>query len=84
MRATPEGSAPDAVSGRRARLGHRHRRLFLAVIAGAVGGITGQEASARTAQPAASSAAASIPKSYLADFKAAGTRYGMRRACSWS
>ena len=58
--------------------------LFLAVIAGEVGGITGQEASARTAQPAASSAAASIPKSYLADFKAAGTRYGMRRACSWS
>jgi cell wall-associated NlpC family hydrolase len=51
--------------------------LLLAVIAGAVGGITGQEAAACTAQPGASSAAAAIPKSYLADFKAAGTRYGI-------
>jgi cell wall-associated NlpC family hydrolase len=51
--------------------------LLLAVIAGAVGGITGQEAAACTVQPAASSAAAAIPKSYLADFKAAGTRYGI-------
>ena len=51
--------------------------LLLAVIAGAVGGITGQEASACTAQPAASGAAASIPANYLADFKAAGTRYGI-------
>jgi cell wall-associated NlpC family hydrolase len=51
--------------------------LLLAVIAGAVGGITGQQASACTAQPAASGAAASIPANYLADFKAAGTRYGI-------
>jgi peptidoglycan DL-endopeptidase CwlO len=51
--------------------------LLIAVIAGAVGGITGQEASACTAQPAASSAAASIPASYLADFKKAGTEYGI-------
>jgi hypothetical protein len=51
--------------------------LLLAVIAGAVGGITGQEASACTAQPAARSAAASIPASYLADFKKAGTAYGI-------
>lgn len=51
--------------------------LLLAVIAGAVGGITGQEASACTAQPAASSAAASIPANYLADFKKAGTEYGV-------
>ena len=51
--------------------------LLLAVIAGAVGGITGQEASACTAQPAASSAAASIPANYLADFKTAGTEYGI-------
>ena len=51
--------------------------LLLAVIAGAAGGITGQEASACTAQPAASSAAASIPKSYLADFKKAGAEYGI-------
>ena len=51
--------------------------LLLAVIAGAVGGITGQEASACTAQPAASGAATAIPANYLADFKAAGTRYGI-------
>jgi cell wall-associated NlpC family hydrolase len=51
--------------------------LLLAVIAGAVGGIPGQEASACTAQPAASSAAASIPARYLADFKKAGTAYGI-------
>ena len=51
--------------------------LLLAAVAGAVAGITGQEASACTAQPAASSAAASIPSDYLADFKAAGTEYGI-------
>jgi cell wall-associated NlpC family hydrolase len=51
--------------------------LLLAAIAGAVAGVTGQEASSCTAQPAASSAAASIPASYLADFTAAGTRYGI-------
>ena len=51
--------------------------LLLAVIAGAVGGITGQEASACTAQPAASSAAASIPANYLADFRKAGAEYGI-------
>jgi cell wall-associated NlpC family hydrolase len=51
--------------------------LLIAVIAGAVGGVTGQEASACTAQPAASRAAASIPKSYLADFKEAGAGYGI-------
>jgi cell wall-associated NlpC family hydrolase len=51
--------------------------LLLAVIAGAAGGITGQEAAACTSQPAASSTAAAIPASYLADFKAAGTRYGI-------
>ncbi len=51
--------------------------LLLAAVAGAVAGITGQEASACTAQPAASSAASSIPASYLADFKQAGTEYGI-------
>jgi len=51
--------------------------LIVAVIAGAAGGVTGQEAAACTAQPAASSAAASIPASYLADFKKAGTQYGI-------
>src|SRR5579859_3421855 len=51
--------------------------LLLAVIAGGVGGITGQEAAACTAQPAASSTAASIPASYLAGFKKAGTEYNV-------
>ena len=51
--------------------------LIVAVIAGALGGITAQEAAACTAQPAASSAAASIPADYLADFKKAGTQYGI-------
>jgi len=51
--------------------------LLLAVIAGAAGGITGQEASACTAQPAASSTAASIPANYLADFRKAGAEYGI-------
>src|SRR5579863_8246017 len=51
--------------------------LIVAVIAGAAGGITGQEAAACTAQPAASSAAAAIPANYLADFKKAGTEYGI-------
>jgi peptidoglycan DL-endopeptidase CwlO len=51
--------------------------LLLAVLAGAVAGITGQQAAACTAQPAASSAASSIPANYLADFKAAETRYGI-------
>jgi cell wall-associated NlpC family hydrolase len=51
--------------------------LLIAVIAGAAGGVTGQEASACTAQPAASSTAASIPKSYLADFRKAGAEYNV-------
>jgi peptidoglycan DL-endopeptidase CwlO len=51
--------------------------LIVAVIAGAAGGITGQEAAACTSQPAASSAAAAIPANYLADFKKAGTQYGI-------
>ena len=51
--------------------------LLIVVIAGAIGGVTGQEASACTAQPAASSAAASIPANYLADFKKAGAEYGV-------
>jgi cell wall-associated NlpC family hydrolase len=51
--------------------------LLMAVVTGAVGGVTGQETAACTAQPAASRAAASIPPDYLADFKAAGTQYGI-------
>ena len=47
------------------------------MVAGAVAGITGQQASACTAQPAASSTARSVPVSYLADFKKAGIRYGV-------
>ncbi len=70
--AAERGSATVTVSAAAALL-----LLLLAVIAGAVGGITGQEASACTAQPAASSAAASIPANYLAGFKKAGTEYGI-------
>jgi cell wall-associated NlpC family hydrolase len=51
--------------------------LLLAVIAGVAGGVTGQEAAACTAQPAASSTAASIPASYLADFRKAGAEYNV-------
>jgi peptidoglycan DL-endopeptidase CwlO len=51
--------------------------LLLAAIAGAVAGIAGQEAAACATQPAASRAAASIPASYLADFKKAGAEYGI-------
>jgi peptidoglycan DL-endopeptidase CwlO len=70
--AAERGSATAAVATAAALL-----LLLVAVIAGALGGITGQEAAACTAQPAASSAAAAIPANYLADFKAAGTRYGI-------
>ena len=70
--AAERGSATVTVSAAAALL-----LLLLAVIAGAVGGITGQEASACTAQPAASSAAASIPANYLAGFRKAGTEYGI-------
>jgi cell wall-associated NlpC family hydrolase len=70
--AAGRGSATVAVSAVAALL-----LLLLAAVAGAVGGITGQEAAACTAQPAAGSAAASIPARYLADFKAAGTEYGI-------
>jgi cell wall-associated NlpC family hydrolase len=51
--------------------------LLLAAVAGAVAGITGQEAASCTAQPAASSTAASIPAGYRAAFREAGTRYGI-------
>jgi len=51
--------------------------LLLAAVAGAVAGITGQQAPACTAQPAASTAARSIPARYLAGFQQAGTEYGI-------
>ncbi len=70
--AADRGSATVAVATAAALL-----LLLLAAVAGAVAGITGQEASACTAQPAASSTAASIPSDYLADFKAAGTEYAI-------
>ena len=70
--AADRGSATVAVATAAALL-----LLLIAAVTGAVAGITGQQASACTAQPAASSAAASIPANYLADFKAAGTRYGI-------
>jgi Transglycosylase SLT domain len=51
--------------------------LLLAAVIGAAAGITGQQAAACTTQPAASSTSASIPATYLADFKKAGTEYGI-------
>jgi len=69
--AAERGSATAAVATAAALL-----LLLIAVIAGALGGITAQQA-ACTAQPAASSTAASIPANYLADFKKAGTQYGV-------
>ena len=70
--AAERGSATAAVATAAALL-----LLIVAVIGGAAGGITGQEAAACTAQPAASSAATAIPANYLADFKKAGTQYGI-------
>ena len=69
--AAERGSATAAVATAAALL-----LLLIAVIAGALGGITAQQA-ACTAQPAASSTTASIPANYLADFKKAGTQYGV-------
>jgi peptidoglycan DL-endopeptidase CwlO len=51
--------------------------LLAIALIGAVAGISGQEASACTAQPAASSAAAAIPAAYLSDYKEAGAAYGI-------
>src|SRR5690349_5033112 len=51
--------------------------VLIAVIAGAAGGITGQETAACTSQPAASSATRSIPANYLAGFRKAGAEYGI-------
>ncbi len=51
--------------------------LQIVSLTGAVAGITGQQAAACQAQPAASTAAASIPASYLADYQKAGARYGI-------
>jgi len=49
--------------------------LLLAALIGGIAGTSGQQASACTAQPAASGAAAAIPSRYLADYKKAGTQY---------
>ena len=51
--------------------------LLIVILTGAVAGITGQQAAACQAQPAASTAAASIPVGYLADYQKAGARYGI-------
>ena len=73
--AADRGSATVAVATAAALL-----LLILAAAVGAVAGITGQEAAACTAQPAASGAATAIPADYLADFKAAGAEYNV----SWT
>jgi cell wall-associated NlpC family hydrolase len=51
--------------------------VLLAALTGAIAGVTGQQASACTAQPAPSGAAAAIPATYLADYKKAATQYGI-------
>ena len=52
--------------------------VFLAAaFLGAGAGILGQAASACQAAPPASPAAAAIPAAYLADYQAAGARYGI-------
>jgi peptidoglycan DL-endopeptidase CwlO len=51
--------------------------LLLAALIGGIAGVSGQQASACTAQPAAGSAAAAIPPGYLADYKKAGTEYSI-------
>ena len=51
--------------------------LLAAAFLGAGAGILGQAASACQAQPAPSTAAATIPAAYLADYQQAGARYGI-------
>jgi cell wall-associated NlpC family hydrolase len=52
--------------------------LLLAVaLIGSVAGLSGQQVSACQAQPAPSSAAASIPAAYLAEYRRAGAAYGI-------
>ena len=51
--------------------------LLIVILIGAAAGNTGQQAAACQAQPAASTAAASIPASYLTDYQNAGARYGI-------
>ncbi len=51
--------------------------LLAAAFLGAGAGILGQAASACQAQPPASTAAATIPAAYLADYQKAGAQYGI-------
>jgi len=51
--------------------------LLAAALLGAGAGILGQAASACQAQPAPSTAAATIPAAYLADYQEAGAEYGI-------
>src|SRR6266568_4914585 len=51
--------------------------LLLAALIVGIAGVSGQQAAACTAQPAAASAARSIPARYRTDYISAGTRYGI-------
>lgn len=51
--------------------------LLVAALVGGVAAVSGQQVSACQAIPAASGAAASIPADYLADYRKAGTAYGI-------
>jgi len=67
------GSAPITLAAGAAAL------LLIAILIGAVAGISGQQAACQ-APAAASTAAASIPARYLAGYRRAGARYGI----SWT
>jgi cell wall-associated NlpC family hydrolase len=70
--AAERGSATVALTAAAALL------LLITVLIGAVAGVTSQQASACSAQPApAAGATAAIPASYLALFEKAGTAYGI-------
>ena len=51
--------------------------LLLAALTGAIAGVSRQQASACTAQPAAGSAAETIPADYLASYKKAAAQYAI-------
>jgi len=51
--------------------------LLLAALIGGITGVTGEQAAACTAQPAAATAARSIPARYRAGYHSAGIRYGI-------
>jgi hypothetical protein len=72
MRPRPDSGSVQVVVAVAAAL-----MLLAAAFLGAGAGILGQAASACQTQPAASTAAATIPAAYLADYQKAGAEYGI-------